>query len=418
LMVGQDSKRFVGIFAVILLLATLAAVIVMLFERRGEMPPAVQQPAVPAVEASPLESYTGFALKFSLMAGLGDKNTAVSPFSVYPALLMLSEGAAGDTRAELLAVLGLSSQVEAREWFKSSSQRFLGVQPPAKTSIANSLWVRSGVPVKDGYVKTLETYYLAEHYSFGDTVDAARRINSWVCDKTNKLIDRIVDYLDPLTIIVLVNTVYFKANWTTRFENMVNETFNSPRGPVRTEFLSGTVNAKIIENDDYVAVALSYTGTDVKFVALMPRRLPLKEYLSRISERDLLNMLAELLSRSDERVKLLLPKFDVDSGIVELKPLLRGMGIGRVFDPDHADLSEMLDYSKLPGKAYVSNVFHRARVKVDLYGTEAAAATAIVIRITAIPGEVKTVKIDRPFAFFLVDPSTKAILFAGSYVGP
>jgi serpin B len=215
-----------------------------------------------------------------------------------------------------------------------------------------------------------------------------------------------------------VNTVYFKANWTTRFENMVNETFNSPRGPVRTEFLSGTVNAKIIENDDYVAVALSYTGTDVKFVALMPRRLPLKEYMSRISERDLLNMLAELLSKSDERVKLLLPKFDVDSGIVELKPLLRGMGIGRVFDPDHADLSEMLDYSKLPGKAYVSNVFHRARVKVDLYGTEAAAATAIVIRITAIPGEVKTVKIDRPFAFFLVDPSTKAILFAGSYVGP
>jgi len=89
-------------------------------------------PIAPA-EASPLESYTGFALRLSLMAGLGDRNTALSPFSVYPALLMLSEGAAGDSKTEILSTLGLSSQTDAREWFKSSSQKFLNVQPPAKT---------------------------------------------------------------------------------------------------------------------------------------------------------------------------------------------------------------------------------------------------------------------------------------------
>lgn len=332
---------------------------------------------------------------------------------------MLSEGAAGDTKAEILSVLGLSSQADAREWFKSSAQRFLSVQPPAKTSIANSVWVRSEVPVKESYVNTLETYYLAERYSFSDTVDATKRINSWVYDKTNKMIDKIIDYLDPMTIIVLVNTVYFKANWTTPFEIVINSTFNSPEGPVEAEYLSGTVEAKVLENDDYIAVALSYAGTHVKFVALMPKKASLKGFLSELSEKDLLDILASTLSREDEKVKLLVPKFDIDSGILELKPLLADMGIKSVFDPDRADLSEMLDYTKLSGRAYVSNVLHRARVVVDLYGTEAAAATAIVVRVTSAPIEqVKTVKIDGPFAFFLVDPTTQAVLFAGSCVKP
>jgi len=397
-----------------LLLAALAGALVV-FERYA-IP--IVGPIAPA-EASPLESYTGFALKLSLMAGLGDRNTALSPFSVYPALLMLSEGAAGDSKTEILSALGLSSQADAREWFKSSSQKFLNVQPPAKTSIANSVWVRNGIPVKESYIDTLKLYYLAEHYSFSDVVDATGRINSWVCNKTNKMIDKIIENLDPLTIAVLVNTVYFKANWTTHFKTVIEDVFNSPRGPVQAEYLSGTVEARVLENEDYIAVALSYVGTDAKFVALMPKKASLKDFVNKLSEKDLLKILSDVLDKDDENIKLLIPKFDIDSGIIELTPILQDMGIKSVFDPNLADLSEMFDYSKLAEKAYVSKVLHRARVKVDLYGTEAAAVTAVIIEVTAVPSEqIKTVKIDKPFAFFLVDPSTKAILFAGSYVEP
>ena len=401
--------------AAALLLVVLAVVLAVLPWMRGAAP---VQPLAPVAEASPLESYTGFSLRFSLLAGLGERNTAVSPFSVYPALLMLSEGAAGETRAELLGALGLPSQAEAREWFRSSSQRFLGAREPAKTSIANSLWVREGVPVRSSYADVLAKYYLAEHYSFTSPSEAVQRINSWVSEKTNKLIDKIVEYLDRLTVVVLVNTVYFKANWTTPFESVVRDVFNSPEDPVQAEYLSGTVPAKVYESEDLTAVALSYEGTDVKFVVLMPKRQPLREYMGSLSAGELLEILAELLSRDDERVKLLLPKFDVDSGILEVSQLLRSMGVRKVFDPDQADLSEMLDYSKLAGRPYVSEVFHRARVKVDLYGTEAAAATAVVIRVTAVPAPVKVVKIDKPFAFLLVDPDTRAVLFAGSLVRP
>jgi len=408
------AGKVVKAVAAILLLAALAGALIA-FEK-GAAPTA--GPFTP-VEASPLESYTSFALKLSLEAGLGGRNTALSPFSVYPALLMLSEGAAGDTRAEILKVLGLSSQADTREWFRVGSQRFLSAQPPAKTSIANSVWVREGVPVKESYVNTLGTCYSAEHYSFRYAAEAVGKVNSWVRDKTNGLTDKIVKSLDSSVALLLVNAVYFKANWTTPFETVTINVFNSPKGLVQAEYLSGTVKAKVLESDDYVAVALSYVGTDVKFVALMPKKVPLREFAGKLTEKALLNVLSSVLDRDDEEVKLQMPKFDVDSGIVELRPILESMGVRRVFDPGLADLSEMLDYSKLNEKAYVSNVLHRARVKVDLYGTEAAAATAVVVELTAArPVHAKTVKIDGPFLFFLADPSTKAMLFAGSYVEP
>jgi serpin B len=413
----QKPKRYVRIAAILLLFVAVGTGIGMLLTNRGQQSQ-TQIPSLPSVQASPIESYTGFALKFALLSGLGDKNTAVSPYSVYQALLMLTEGSAGDTRSELLGALQLSSQAEAREWFRSSTQRFLSVQQPARTAIANSIWIREGVPVKQTYVDILREYYLAEEYSFSEPLDATKRINLWVYDKTYRLIDKIMDHLDQSAIIVLVNTVYLKANWTTPFENTFNDTFNSPRGPVTATYLSGTVNAKVLETDSYIAVALGYVGTDIKFVAIMPKKADLKSFMTEISEKDLLGIFTELMKKEDERVKLVLPRFDIDSGIIELVPLLKQMGIKKVFDPDQADLSEMLDTSKLAGKAFASNVFHRARVKVDLYGTEAAAATAIVIKVTAVPGELKTIRIDRPFAFFLVDPSTHAILFAGSYVEP
>jgi serine protease inhibitor len=408
------AKKITKVAAAVLLLAALAGALIA-FEKGAGPIAGLIAPA----EASPLESYTGFALKLSLAAGLGSKNTAVSPFSVYPALLMLSEGAAGDTKTEILSALGLSSQEDAREWFKSSAQRFLNAQPPAKTSIANSVWVKSGVPVRESFVNILEKRYSAESYSFSDAADATARINSWVYNKTNGMIDKIIEYLDRSAAIVLVNTVYLKANWTTPFETVINDVFNSPKGPVQAEYLSGEIEAKLLESDDYIAVALSYAGTDVKFVALMPKKASLEEFASKLSEKDLLNVLSSVLGRGSEKVKLLMPKFDVDSGIVELRPILEGIGVRRVFDPERADLSEMLDYSKLAGKAYVSNVFHRARVKVDLYGTEAAAATAVVVKVTAArPENIKTVRIDRPFLFFLVDPTSSAVLFAGSFVEP
>ncbi|MGC9147301.1 MAG: serpin family protein [Infirmifilum sp.] len=382
------------------------------------MAPKTEHSQPPAtVMASPLDSYTGFAIRFSLKSGLGQRNTVVSPYSVYMALLMLSEGASGQTRSELLTALGLSSLSDAREWFKESTGRFLACSTPTKTSIANSIWVKKGVPVRDSFVKTLVDYYMAEKYTFTDTNSAVKDINEWVSDKTQGLIKEILKQLDESSVVVLVNTVYFKSNWTTPFENEYKDLFFSPKGTVETEFMSGTVPAVTIETEDYTAVMLGYKGTDIKFVILMPRKTGLKEFMEGMTSEKLISIFTELATSREENIKLSMPRFDVDSGILEVKPVLKEMGISNVFTPE-ADLSAMIDTSKILGNVYVDDVFHRARVKVDTEGTEAAAATAVVVRVTAVPLQVKAVKIDRPFAFFLIDPQTKAIIFAGSFVQP
>jgi len=394
------SKSSIKFLAVLLLLIM---GVLMLYERK---------PSV--VVASPLDSYTDFSMDLTSKIGLGERNTAVSPYSVYIALLMLTEGTGGDTKEELMKTMRISSLDDARNWFNASIRRFTDVEGGARAEIADSIWVKKGFPVNKNYLEVVKRYYLAEVLSFSDPVDAALRINEWVFNKTEKLIDRVVEELDPRTVIVLVNTLYFKANWTTPFEGVEEGDFHSPDGTKIASYLRGRVRAKYLDAEDYIALALSYEGTDVKFVVLMPKN-DLKGFLSDIGREKLLEIFDKLFNSTESEIDLYLPKFDIDSGPLELNDLLVSMGVRKVFIEGEADLSPMVEGDE---KLCVDKVLHRARVKVDLYGTEAAAATAVVIRLTALPSQEISVRIDRPFAFFLVDPENKAVIFAGSFVSP
>jgi serpin B len=364
--------------------------------------------------ASPLDSYTDFSIDLASRIGLGERNTAISPYSVYIALLMLTEGAGGDTKDELMRAMRISSLDEARNWFNSSIERFTGVERGARAEVADSVWVKEGFPVSEKYLEVVRKYYLAEVLSFRDPADAVPRINGWISNRTNGLIDKVVDGLDPRAVIVLVNTIYFKANWTTPFERVEKGDFHSPDGIETADYLRGRVKANYLDSGDYVALALSYSGTDVKFVVLMPKG-DLKGFLSGMGREKLLEIFEKLFNSSESDIDLSLPKFDIDSGPLDLESVLVSMGMKKIFIPGEADLSPMVEGSE---ELCVDKVLHRARVKVDLYGTEAAAATSVIIRLTAMPSQEISVKIDRPFAFFLVDPENKAILFAGSFVHP
>ncbi len=378
---------------------------------------------VEVVYAEPLDAYTVFALDLVDRIGLGEENTAVSPLSVYIALLMLTEGAAGDTRAELLKALHLSSVDDARTWFKNVLEDVLKVEEPARTSIANSIWVQNGFPVNKNYVDILEKYYLAEtkHVDFkNDPVGAADAINEWVRNKTYGLIKQIIDpsSIDDMTRIILVNTIYFYANWTKPFQEIVPGEFHSPKGDVTVDYLKGRMGVYLLETPDYTAVALSYKGTDIKFVVIMPNHDNLKEFVKNLDKDELLNIFNKLFSSKLVTVRLYIPKFDVDSGIISLKKVLQEMGIKSAFRPDKADFSPMVEGNKKI--LYVKDVFHRARVRIGLKGTEAAAATAIIMELSAVPEnpDIKTIRIDKPFLFFLLEPENNAILFAGSIVDP
>ena len=393
------SKNSIKFLAALLIIAL---GVLMLYERK---------PSV--VVASPLDSYTDFSIDFTSRIGLGERNTAASPYSVYIALLMLTEGSGGDTKEELMRALRISSLDDSRAWFNESIRR-LTVERGSRVEIADSTWVKEGFPVNRSYLEIVKRYYLAEVLSFSDPVDAVPRINGWISNKTNGLIDRVIDELDPRTVILLVNTLYFKANWTTPFERVEEGDFHSPDGTKIADYLRGRVKANYLDAGDYAALALSYEGTDVKFVVLIPKN-DLKEFLSDVRREKLLGIFNELFRSAEIEVDLSLPKFDIDSGPLDLKSVLISMGIRKVFIEGEADLSPMVEGNE---ELCVDKVLHRARVKVDLYGTEAAATTAVIVRLTAVPSQEVSLKVDRPFAFFLVDSETKAILFAGSFISP
>ncbi len=403
---------YLVIVGVVLCVAVVVGVFYYVFNRGG---------VGGVVYGRPVDSYTVFSLELLKRSGLGRDNTVVSPLSIYIALLMLTEGAGGDTRAELLKALYLSPMSEARSWFKDVLNDMLGVSDPARSSVANSIWVQKRFPINKSYVRLLEEYYYAEakYVDFlHNTSLAVKMINGWVSNKTCGLIKRIVDEssIDPQTRIVLINTLYFKANWTTPFTSTIPGKFYSPRGDVDVDYLTGTQEVYLIETNDYVALALGYKGTDIKFVVIMPKSGDLEGFVSGLSGQELLRIFDELFSKKPVKVKLHLPAFDIDSGVISYKKVLKEIGIVKVFDPDQADLSPMLaDNART---LFVEDVLHRARVKITIYGTEAAAATAIVIKLTAVPQELENIWINKPFLFFLVDPGSDAVLFAGSYLYP
>lgn len=409
---ARSRRMYLIIVGTILIVAVVVGVFYYVFNRGG---------VGEIVYGKPVDSYTVFSLELLKRSGLGRNNTVVSPLSIYIALLMLTEGCGSDTRAELMKALYLSSMSDARSWFKDVLNDMLNVSDPARSSVANSIWVQEGFPINKSYVELLEKYYYAEA-KYVDFVHnpshVVRMINDWVSNKTYDLIKRIVDEssIDPLTRIVLVNTLYFKANWTTPFESIIKDKFYSPRGEVDVDYLTGVQEVYLVENDDYISLALGYKGTDIKFVVIMPKNGDLEGFVSSLKGKDLLGIFDELFSKKPVEAKLYLPVFDIDSGVISYKKVLRDMGIVKVFDPDQADLSPMLaNNAKI---LYVDDVLHRARMKITIYGTEAAAATAIIIKLTAIPQELENIWINKPFLFFLVDPGNNAILFAGSYLYP
>jgi len=373
------------------------------------------------VYAEPLDAYTSFTLDLLERSDFGKKNNIVSPLSIYIALLMLTEGSNGDTKEELLNALHIASLNDSRTWFNNLLEDVLDVREPARTSIANSVWIQEEFPINDEYINVLEKFYFAEARLVdfvGEPFQATKAINKWIKNKTYGLIKEVISPgdIDEATRIVLVNTLYFYAEWLKPFEEIVPGDFYSCKGVINIDYMKSTMDIHLLDTHEFLAIALSYKGTDIKFVIVMPKDGDLENFTNNLSKDKLLNIFEDLLSSTEVSVELYLPKFDIDSGSMSYKKILQDMGIRKVFDPRYADLSPMVESRERI--LYVKDVLHRARVRVDLKGTEAAAATAVVMVLSAVMQPPKIIKINKPFMFFLLEPDNNAILFAGSIIDP
>lgn len=366
---------------------------------------------------------TEFAIKLLRNAGKPDENAFVSPHSVAEALAMAATGAKGDTRGEMLETLGLpDNNVAVNKAFRVMRKRLMPASTaPVELSIANRLWGQSGVSFHAEFLKTLQRDYGAAlgQVDFRADAGAAReRINSWIEEQTKgRIKDLLPDgALSDQTRLVLTNAIYFKAPWQKKFDadDTTDEDFTLANGDkVKVPMMQQNASLRHLRAEGYQALELLYEGATLSMLIFLPDK---PDGLASL-EKDLDTKVLEYFEERARRVPVhvYLPRFTMTRSL-SLASALRTMGMRLAFSQT-ADFSGMADEESLQ----ISDVIHKAFVEVTEEGTEAAAATAVVMGITAARIEDQkpvVFRADRPFLFLIRDTATRSVLFIGRLADP
>lgn len=348
-------------------------------------------------------------------------NTAISPFSVTTALTMTWIGARTDTEAQMRKVLHFEG---ARERVLADASKVNGwIQNgdrPFKLKGVNRLFGEKSAQFEQPFLDETKSAFGAPlaPMDFKAAAEPARReINQWVEGQTEKRINELLPEgaVSPLTRLVLVNAIYFKADWAHPFEQHHTRlgAFNTPSGVKEVPTMSERWRYGFAEQDGAKLVELPYKGETMSMLLVVPDAVDGIAKLEASLTPEKLEAMRAAAKPSD--ILLSMPKFEVDpKETVSLKDALKALGMADAFDPRSADFSGMSSSAK-EESLHLSNVFHKAFVKVDEKGTEAAAATAAVPEVTSMP---ILMQVDRPFLFFIVDKESSTILFMGRVVDP
>ena len=371
---------------------------------------------------------TAFALDLYQRLRRGEGSIFFSPYSISVALAMTYAGARGATAEEMARVLHFDlfgetggSAPRLHSAFGELIRRVnaLGEAGNYQLSVANALWGQKGAGFLPGFLDLTRTHYGAglREVDFASATEAARKtINAWVEEETQDRIEDLIPpgVLDALTQLVLTNAIYFKGTWASQFsrEATREEPFTLPDGDrVTVSMMRRTGEYRYAESEALQVLELPYAGDDLSMVVLLPRKVGgLSDLERRLTPENLHGWLAGLRSR---RVQVSLPRFTLASGF-RLAEALRALGMADAFTPGRADFSGMNGRRDL----YISAVLHKAFVEVNEEGTEAAAATAVVMVKSAAPSPPVVFRADHPFLFLIRERPSGSILFLGRLLNP
>lgn len=351
-------------------------------------------------------------------------NLFYSPYSVFSALAMVYEGAKGDTAIEMEDVLSIEQDNESFHEYMKSLYNNLNYNDKYDISTANALWPDVGFNLIDDYVSVIESYYggNAEEVEYAYPKKAAETINNWVENQTNNLIEDLVppDIIDPvLTKLILTNAIYFKGIWKIQFDeaNTTLKNFtllNNEKIEVDTMKLVDTENRfNYTETEDLQILELPYKGDEISMIIILPgKNSDVSDIVDSINKETYNNWIKSMTKKECD---IYLPKFEFKTSY-SLKDYLNDLGMEKAFSTK-ADFSDISN----EGQLFLSHVLHKAFVKVNEEGTEAAAATAAAMKLTAFPGEEdtrKTFDCDHPFLFTIHHKKTDTVLFMGEVKNP
>lgn len=287
--------------------------------------------------------------------------------------------------------------------------------------IANSLWPQKNYPFLPEYLSLIKSYYgvTITPLDYKAETELSRQIiNKWVEEKTNTKIKDLIRKgdLDPLTTLVLVNAICFKGNWESQFStNQTAETpfFVSPQTTVKTPMMTQMHKFKYAEINDLQILELPYVGGELSMLVILPKQ---KEKLSEIEDRLTKEHIDQWRrSLSEQKVCVYLPKFKITWGTFELNAALQTLGMADAFSEVNANFSGM---DGNPNWLYIGAVLHKAFVDVNEEGTEAAAATAVVMQFRGLQSPPPIFRADHPFVFLIQENQTGNILFMGRVTDP
>lgn len=343
-------------------------------------------------------------------------NLFFSPFSISSALAMTYAGANANTKTEMSSTLCFNQPID------SMNQGFLNIlktlisdsTSTLRIKIANSLWAQNKFHFLDSYFSMVKNYYLAESKNI-DFADASSEnvINKWVEQKTNsKIKDLLPDKsIDANTKLILVNAIYFYGEWSHKFnENATKKEafYLNSKDSVSAYFMNSKESLNYFEDSKFQIVELPYSSENISMFIFLP--VNIKSFKHDFTNNYYSKAMSSLMPY---KVSLSLPKFKMVSSF-DLSYILKKIGMPQAFT-SAADFSGMTGNKEL----LLSKVLHKTFIEVTENGTEATAATAVTMKVTSTaPSPVKTMKVNRPFAFIIRDNKTESILFMGQINNP
>lgn len=370
---------------------------------------------------SVLEANNRFAMHFySEITKTKKGNLFFSPFSILYTFGMIYEGAYGKTAEEIMTVFCLPVDEKSRLNEFSSLYSSLNEKKDRCTlKLANALWIQKNFHLLKSYSEILEKYFRSESFNL-DFVsmrdDAVTKINNWAKQKTEGKVRNLLDDNDisAQTRLVLTNAIYFKGFWKVPFDKNSTKPENfwvdkNTAVKVQMMQLSGR-EFLYAETDNFQIIKLPYQCQNLSMLVLLPKQ----------NEPDIMNLInyeklleyKKLLTK--QKVNIFLPKFR-DESTIDLSETLKKLGIKQAFNPALADFLKMTGNKDL----FISKAIQKSYIEVNEEGTEAAAATGIVMNITSVqPETIKIFRADHPFLFFIMEENYGLVLFIGKITNP
>lgn len=342
-----------------------------------------------------------------------DENVLISPLSIQLALAMTANGADGNTKAEMEALLGGEISLEDLNEYLHSYVNNLPSAEKYKLQIANSIWFRDDegrLQVEKDFLQKNADYYGAQAYKATFDDQTLKDINNWVKGHTDGMIDSILDQIDDDAVMYLINALVFDAEWQHVYDksDVYRGKFTNIDGTEKQVDMMHSEETVYLQDENATGFMKPYIGSKYSFAALLPNEgVDINEYIAGLTGEKLMKTIN---TPQLGMVMATLPKFSYEYELT-MNDVLKELGMPTAFNETKVDFSKLGESSR--GNIFIGEVLHKTFISVDELGTKAGAVTKVEMKDESAPMSEWVVNLNRPFVYMIIDNESKLPVFIG-----